>query len=218
MNTNDWDDWDDFEYELEDASPSRLCSHCGKMLGPNGQCPRCGNLLDTIDREYADDAKEVRKIYGDESGANAELDEYGMPVAPERRRDVDYLEMEELDDHELPASFYAVAIAVLLVFSLAAIALNNIGLACRGAGILLTLGGVIGLITGYVALRPKYGGLGATLWMPWQGLLSTFFPGSFDSAPDHKGILVGKWSLLALMVGIICLLLSGLLGVSEVQW
>ena len=218
MSANNSDDWDDFEYELEEAAPSKLCAHCGSMLSANGQCPKCGNLIETLDQKFAGDVKEVREIYGNEAGEDVELDEYGMPVDPAHRRNVDYLEMEELGDHELPAAFYAIAFVVLLVFSLLAIAVNNFGLACLGAGLLLTVGGVLGMITGYVALKPKYGGLGTTLWMPFSGLMATFFPGSVESAPQDKGANVGKWSLLSLLVGVVCLVIYAVLGVGGVEW
>ena len=192
------DEFDDFEYQLEAAPEVMLCVHCGAKLNPDGQCSKCGALMDKLE----------------EVNEDVELDEYGMPIGKRRESKGPFtgmLEMEDEQEGELPAMFYAVALAVLLLVSLASVLFDAPVAATWWLGLLLMVGGAVALFIAYKKMVKELGPWNEVSGFPLHGMINMFSPGACDSPPNHPSVSLGKYSVLAIFIGSLALGLSYLL-------
>lgn len=193
------DEFEDFEYQLEAAPEVRLCAHCGGRLDDTGECIKCGALMEKLE----------------EINEDVELDEYGMPIGKRREPKGPFtgmLELEEQGEGELPAMFYAVALAVVVIVSFAAILFDAPVGATRWLGILLIVGGGVTLTIAYQRLIKELGPWNEVSKFPVNGMVNMFSPGACDAPPNDPSVSLGKYSVLAMVIGGLALAVSFLLG------
>ncbi|MCA9173513.1 MAG: hypothetical protein KDB14_03420 [Planctomycetales bacterium] len=197
MSAGDPHDYDDYEYRLEEPAPSALCGHCGGRLSYDGSCPKCGNLMEKLEESHPDVGRDV--------------DEYGMPIERKSKGKgwSNMLELEELGEGELPATFYAVSLAVVTLGALLAIVTNAPVATLLWLGVALIVIGSGVLAFAYKGMLLEVGPWSEVASMPWRALALTVSAG--DPPPKHLSITIGKYALLAILLGGLSLIVSLLL-------
>lgn len=192
---------DDFEYQLADED-TRRCPHCGAQMTPTG-CPACTQKIAEFEELTEED----------------EIDEYGMPIGapppPEERRSSGWgelLEMDEQDDGDLPASFYAIALAVIVVIGLASVVSESPAAASWWVGLMMTVGGSLTLGLAYYWLSKELeDSLATRLAVPFRAIVEMVKP-SESPLPRLPSIDVAKWALVALVLGLLAMGLGGVMA------